>query len=170
MGPERESRLADARDHEEERGGDGERRDRCSEGEPEEIPAEARRRRVGARRQPLGLDGDVVEHQHPRARHEKDEEDEQVADPERERRGGDEHEECEESDVAQIAHAVAHREAVEEQEEQQARQAVERRAREVAEVDRRRDRGDEHEPAREPRHRVDPVAERRVPPRREHGQ
>ena len=151
MGPEREGRLTDARDHEEERARDGERRDRGSEGQPEEVSAEARHRRVGAGRRPLGLDGDVVEHQHPRARHEEDEEHEQVADSEGERRGGDQHEKREERHVAQIAQGVAHREAVDE-------------------VDRRRERGDEHEPAREPRHRVHPVAERLVPPRREGGE
>ena len=112
----------------------------------------------------------MVEHQHPRARHEEDEEHEQVADSEGERRGGDQHEKRQERHVAQIAHGVAHREAVEEQEEQQPRQAVEHRGREVAEVDRRRERGDEHEPARESRHRVHPVAERLVPPRREGGE
>ena len=168
MDPEREGGLPDARDHEEERGRDDERRERGSEGEPEELPAEAGRRRLAAAGRPLRLDGEVVEHQHPRAHHEEHEEHEQVADPEGERRGGDQHEECQERGVAEVAQGAAHREAVEEQEEQEARQAVERRAREVAEIDRRRDGGDEHERAGEPRHRVHAVAERLAPPRRGH--
>src|SRR2546428_280407 len=166
--PEREGGLPDARDHQEERGRDDERRHRGSEAQPEQVPAETRRRRIEAAHRPLRLDRNVVEHQQPRAQHKEREEHEQVADPEGERRGGDQHEERQERDVAQVAHGATHREAVEEQEEQEAHQAVERRAREVAEVERRGDRGDEHEPAPEPRHRVHAVAERLVPPRRGH--